>query len=82
MTTPTRGGILFWSAVYIPIVVAMAAGQNVRAALSGGPAAIVAGVAAVLACFALVPVIYRTARPTLSEASAATRADAADEGEP
>ena len=32
-------GILFWSAMYIPIVVAMAAQQNVVAALAGGPIA-------------------------------------------
>ena len=41
-------GVRFWSAVYIPIVVAMAAQQNVYGALSGGPMAILAGVAAVV----------------------------------
>ena len=59
MPTPTQSGVLFWSAIYIPIVVAMAASQNVRAALTGGPAAIVAGVLAVAVSFALVPVISR-----------------------
>lgn len=59
---PTQNGILFWSAVYIPVVVAMAASQNVRAALSGGPAAITAGVVATLACFALVPAIDKIGR--------------------
>ena len=34
---PTQNGVLFWSAIYIPIVVAMAASQNVRAAITGGP---------------------------------------------
>lgn len=52
-------GIRFWSAVYIPIVVAMAAQQNVYGALSGGPMAILAGIAAVLIAFALVPVLSR-----------------------
>ncbi|TLX61948.1 malonate transporter subunit MadL [Stutzerimonas nosocomialis] len=52
-------GIQFWSAVYIPIVVAMAAQQNVYGALAGGPMAILAGVAAVAASFALVPVLSR-----------------------
>lgn len=33
---PTQSGIHFWSAMYIPIVVAMAAKQNVIAALSSG----------------------------------------------
>ena len=52
-------GIKFWSAMYIPIVVAMAARQNVAAAADGGMLALVAGVAAVLVCFTLVPVISR-----------------------
>ncbi|GLC62161.1 hypothetical protein PLESTB_001847100 [Pleodorina starrii] len=52
-------GILFWSAMYIPIVVAMAAQQNVVAALAGGPIAIIAGVGATIACVALVPVVAR-----------------------
>lgn len=52
-------GIEFWSAMYIPIVVAMAARQNVVAAFEGGMLAIVAGVAAVVVSFALVPVLSR-----------------------
>ena len=62
MKAPTEQGIVFWSAIYIPIVVAMAASQNVRAAITGGPLAILAGVAGVLACFALVPVVARIGR--------------------
>jgi malonate transporter MadL subunit len=45
--------------MYIPIVVAMAARQNVVAAVDGGLLALVAGVAAVLVSFALVPVLSR-----------------------
>jgi len=52
-------GIKFWSAMYIPIVVAMAARQNVAAAVDGGILALTAGVAAVVASFALVPVLSR-----------------------
>ncbi len=52
-------GIEFWSAMYIPIVVAMAARQNVVAAFEGGMTAIVAGVAAVVVSFALVPVLSK-----------------------
>jgi malonate transporter MadL subunit len=59
--TPSRSGIHFWSAMYIPIVVAMAAKQNVIAALSSGWMAIIAGVAAVVASFLLIPVIARFA---------------------
>lgn len=52
-------GINFWSAMYIPIVVAMAARQNVVAAVDGGMLAILAGTAAVVVSFALVPVLSR-----------------------
>ncbi len=55
----TETGIGFWSAMYIPIVVAMAAKQNVIAAVSSGWMAIVAGVAAVAASFAMIPVLDR-----------------------
>ncbi len=58
----TEQGVKFWSAVYIPIVVAMAAQQNVYGALSGGPMAIIAGVLAVVVAFALVPVLDRIGR--------------------
>lgn len=53
----TASGITFWSAMYIPIVIAMAARQNVFAAVSSGTMAILAGVAAVVASFALIPVL-------------------------
>lgn len=56
---PTREGVIFWSAIYIPVIVAMAAKQNVIAALAGGPMAILAGALAVVACLLLVPVIGR-----------------------
>jgi len=55
----SQRGILFWSSIYIPVVVAMAARQDVLSALEGGPAALAAGVLAVTAGFALVPVIAR-----------------------
>jgi malonate transporter MadL subunit len=52
-------GILFWSSIYIPVVVAMAAKQDVLSALKGGPAAVLAGTLAVGLGFLLVPVIVR-----------------------
>ena len=55
----TESGIGFWSAMYIPIVVAMAAKQNVIAAVSSGWLAVIAGVGAVLVSFAMVPVLSR-----------------------
>jgi len=63
LSKPTQAGVLFWSLIYIPIVVAMAASQNVRAAITGGPAAILAGTLSVAVCFALVPLISRIGRP-------------------
>lgn len=59
----TQQGVLFWSAIYIPIVVAMAAKQNVVAAVRGGPAAILAGALAVVVGFLLVPALSRIGRP-------------------
>ena len=64
---PTQDGVHFWSAIYIPVVVAMAAQQNVVAALKGGPAAILAGVLAVVVCFALIPVVERIGRADSSQ---------------
>jgi malonate transporter MadL subunit len=58
----SESGIGFWSAMYIPIVVAMAAKQNVIAAISSGWMAIIAGVAAVAASFAMIPVLDRIGR--------------------
>ena len=58
----TEKGLGFWSAMYIPIVVAMAARQNVAEALSGGWMAIVAGGAAVAASFAMIPVLAHFGR--------------------
>jgi malonate transporter MadL subunit len=58
----TETGVNFWSAMYIPIVVAMAAQQNVVAAISSGWLAIVAGVAAVAASFLMIPVLARFGR--------------------
>lgn len=55
----TENGIHFWSAMYIPIVVAMAAKQNVIAAVSSGWMAIIAGVAAVAVSFAVIPLLDR-----------------------
>jgi malonate transporter MadL subunit len=58
----TEDGILFWTSMYIPIIVAMAATQNVRSAISGGWVAIVTGLAITLVCFLLVPAISKIGR--------------------
>jgi malonate transporter MadL subunit len=59
LSAPTEAGINFWNAMYIPIVVAMAAKQNVIAAVSSGWMAIIAGVAAVAVSFAMIPLLDR-----------------------
>ena len=56
-TSVSSKGIMFWNAMYIPIVIAMAAKQNVIAALDGGLVALLAGTIAVIASFALVPLL-------------------------
>ena len=54
-----RQGVSFWSNMYIPIVVAMAASQNVKAAFHGDVMVILAGLLAVIVSFLLVPIISR-----------------------
>jgi len=58
----TASGINFWNAMYIPIVIAMAAKQNVIGAVSSGWMALFAGIAAVVASFMLVPLLSRLGR--------------------
>jgi malonate transporter MadL subunit len=62
----TEDGILFWTSMYIPIIVAMAASQNVRSAVSGGWVAIITGLAVTLVGFLLVPLISRIGRQKTS----------------
>jgi malonate transporter MadL subunit len=53
----SESGILFWTSMYIPVVVAMSATQNVKAAWSGGWTALVVGVASTIFCFFLIPLV-------------------------
>jgi len=62
LKAPTIGGISFFSAMYIPIVVAMAAKQNVVAAVSGGWMAVLAGLLAVVVSLAVVPLLSKLVR--------------------
>lgn len=54
-----KKGVELWGSLYIPIVVAMAATQNVVAAVKAGPFVLIAGSGAVVLCFAAVAVISR-----------------------
>ena len=44
----TQFGVLYWSGMYIPIVVAMSAGQNVVAAISGGMLGLIVSVTSLI----------------------------------
>ncbi len=55
----SEAGIWFWSSMYIPIIVAMAATLNVRAAFEGGWVALLAGGAATFAGLLLVPFLSK-----------------------
>lgn len=56
----TEAGVLFWSSMYIPVVIAMSSILNVQAALSGGWVAILTGIIATLCCYLLVPVLSKS----------------------
>lgn len=55
----TQNGIRLLSALYIPIIVAMASRQNVVAAFSGGAIAFLAGGLATIGAMMLVPLIMK-----------------------
>jgi len=59
----TESGIQYWSLLYVPIVVAMTASQNVIGALAGGLTAAAAGFIPVAACFLLTRLLVRCSSP-------------------
>ena len=63
MPQPTEMGVAFWGAMYIPVVVAMAAQQNVVTALRGGPVALLAAVGSVFVCACCIALINRGEKP-------------------
>jgi malonate transporter MadL subunit len=75
MPQTTEMGVGFWGAMYIPVVVAMAATQNVIAALRGGPVAVLAALGSVVVCACFVSLINRTERH-VPEAEAEAGAEA------
>ena len=60
----TELGVEYWGAMYIPVVVAMAAQQDMVAALRGGPVAILSAFAAAAVCACVIAVINRTEHRT------------------
>ena len=59
LTKNVKFGVEFWGGMYIPIVVAMAAQQNVVAAVSGGPIVIIAAFGSLAICFGAVALLSR-----------------------
>jgi len=74
-------GIEFWAALYIPIVVAMAAIQNVAAAIGGGPIVVLAAVLGVAACLAATTILIRTSCPREAEHVAPVSGSASEAAE-
>jgi malonate transporter MadL subunit len=64
----TELGVEYWGAMYIPVVVAMAAQQDMVAALRGGPVALLSAVAAVAVCAVVIALINRMERPAAEAA--------------
>ena len=60
LCSTSEGGVHYWGALYIPVVVAMAMQQNVIAALRSGPVAVLAAIGSVVVCGLLVSFINRT----------------------
>jgi malonate transporter MadL subunit len=63
LSSGAKLGVQFWAALYIPIVVAMAATQNVVSAVESGPMVLVASVGTVVICFIAVAVFSRLGGP-------------------
>jgi len=54
-------GLDYWKGMFIPVIIAMSASQNVVSAIDGGALAFTAGLAVVIMAFLLVPVLNRFA---------------------
>jgi malonate transporter MadL subunit len=63
LNATSEGGVHYWGAIYIPVVVAMAMQQNVVAALRGGPVAVLAALGSVVTCGLMVSWINRMEPP-------------------
>ena len=59
----TEGGISFWSQMYIPVIIAMSATQNVAAAFSSGLLALLAGIIPTTVAFLMIPLLSKWFKP-------------------
>lgn len=80
-TAGVNQGVMLWASLYIPIVIAMAAQQDVVGAVSGGPMVMIGGIGVVCLCFAMVALIGRVAgrSETMDEIEARERLESAAE---
>lgn len=60
----TENGIMFWNQMYIPIIVAMSATQNVRVAVSSGFVAVLAGLFPIIVCAITIPFLTKLSKNT------------------
>ena len=67
LSKAAQAGIKFWSAMYIPVVVAMCAKQNVFGAVMGGSIAIIAGILAVVLSLSLMRPLTKLSNKSLNE---------------
>ena len=58
-TMEMEKGVMFWSNLYIPVIVAMSAIQNVKGALSSGMIAVLAGTIPTALCLLTIPLLSR-----------------------
>jgi len=59
MTVGAERGVTFWAALYIPVVVAMSATQNVVVAFKSGIVAVLGAAGSVVVCACMIAVINR-----------------------
>ncbi len=62
LSDASERGISFLSAIYIPVVVAMSANQNVVAAVNGGAVALGAGIIATVGSLMFIPLLSKLAK--------------------
>jgi malonate transporter MadL subunit len=53
-------GVMFWSKMYIPVIVAMSSIQNVRVAFNNGFLALLAGILPVAICLIFMPILSKS----------------------
>jgi malonate transporter MadL subunit len=66
-TKEMESGIEFWNKMYIPVIVAMSAIQNVKGAVSSGMVAVLAGILPTTICFLAIPFISKLSKSKMDD---------------